>query len=217
MCGIVGIVGEGEIALHLVQGIGRLECRGYDSCGLATLNSLGIEVRKDVGTLAEVACRHALASAHGRAGIAHTRWATHGGVSQENAHPHLSCDRSFAVVHNGIISNYQSLREELRSRGNHFFFSETDTEVFAHLVEEIYRSGNSVEQAFVNALHRLEGTFAIAMISTHDPNRVYCAREKSPLILGLGSNTTFVASDVNATVYPKSRDPRGRGVCRAIP
>jgi glucosamine--fructose-6-phosphate aminotransferase (isomerizing) len=130
-------------------------------------------------------------------GIAHTRWATHGGVSLKNAHPHLSCDRGFAVVHNGIISNHETLRTELTAHG-HRFSSETDTEVFVHLLEEMYRPGVSVEGAFIQALRRLEGSFAIAMISSHDPRRIFCARQKSPLILGIGSEANFVGSDVNA-------------------
>ena len=198
MCGIVGIVGNnGEVAPLLVKSIARLEYRGYDSCGVATLNSVGIEVRKDVGPVERVACRQGLALAHGGLGIAHTRWATHGGVSQANAHPHLSCDRNFAVVHNGIISNHHTLRTELKSHGHHFS-SETDTEVFAHLLEEMHRPGVSVEEAFVNALHRLEGTFAMAMISSHEPKRIFCAKEKSPLILGIGSEANFIGSDANA-------------------
>ncbi|TAK08413.1 glutamine--fructose-6-phosphate transaminase (isomerizing) [bacterium] len=197
MCGIVGVIGKDEVASLLVQSIARLEYRGYDSCGLAVLNSGGIDVRKDVGPVKDVALRQGFALAHGELGIAHTRWATHGGVSKENAHPHLSCDRNFAVVHNGIISNHQTLRNELRSRG-HRFFSETDTEVFAHLLEEIHRSAVSMEETFVQALRRLEGTFAIGMISTREPKRIFCAREKSPLILGIASETYFVGSDVNA-------------------
>ena len=198
MCGIVGIIGDnGEAAPLLVQGITRLEYRGYDSSGLATLNSGGIEVRKGVGAVDEVASQQGLASAHGTLGIAHTRWATHGGVSQENAHPHLSCDKNFAVVHNGIISNHQDLRSELKNRGHHFS-SQTDTEVFAHLLEEMHRSGMTVEEAFVRALQRLEGTFAIAMISCHDRKRLFCARRMSPLILGIASDKFFVGSDVNA-------------------
>jgi len=197
MCGIVGVIGKDEVASLLVQSIARLEYRGYDSCGLAVLNSGGIDVRKDVGPVEDVALRQGFALAHGELGIAHTRWATHGGVSKENAHPHLSCDRNFAVVHNGIISNHQTLRNELRSRG-HRFLSETDTEVFAHLLEEIHRSAVSMEETFVQALRRLEGTFAIGMISTREPKRIFCAREKSPLILGIAAETYFVGSDVNA-------------------
>lgn len=197
MCGIVGIVSQEQVAPLLVKGLSQLEYRGYDSCGVAALNSGGIEVRKDVGPVEEVACRIGLTSLHGGLGIAHTRWATHGGVSTGNAHPHLSCDRSFAVVHNGIISNHEALRSDLRARG-HGFSSQTDTEVFAHLLEETYRELRSVEEAFVEALRRLEGTYAIAMISAHDPKRLYCARQKSPLILGIGSGTQFLGSDINA-------------------
>lgn len=197
MCGIVGIVGEGEVAPLLVQSLARLEYRGYDSCGVAIVNSHGIEVRKDVGPVAEVAYRQGLSLAHGTVGIAHTRWATHGGVSRENAHPHLSCDGNFAVVHNGILSNHRALRAELQSRG-HRFSSQTDTEVFAHLLEEMHRPGDAVEKTFVQALHRLEGSFAVAMISIHDPQRIYCARHKSPLIIGVGAGVQFLGSDVNA-------------------
>jgi len=197
MCGIVGIVGKGDIAPELVKCIARLEYRGYDSCGLATLNSGGIEVRKDVGPVSQVACEQGLALAHGGLGIAHTRWATHGGVSQENAHPHVSCDKTFAVVHNGIVSNYQALRKELQSQG-HRFSSETDTEVFAHLLEETHGPGTTVEEAFVKALRYVHGTFAVAMISSHDREKIFCAREKSPLILGLAAEANFIGSDVNA-------------------
>lgn len=197
MCGIIGVVGDGEVASLLVTSLERLEYRGYDSCGLATLNGNGIELRKDAGPVAEVAERLGLALAQGRLGIAHTRWATHGGVSRENAHPHLSCDKAFAVVHNGIISNYQALRHELEGRG-HRFYSQTDTEVFPHLLEDQYRNGHSVEEAFVEALRRLEGTFAIAAISRHDPEHLFCARERSPLLLGISPERKFVGSDVNA-------------------
>ena len=174
MCGIVGIVSNSEVAPILVKSIAQMEYRGYDSCGVATLNGAGIEMRKDVGSVEEVALREGLSMAHGRIGIAHTRWATHGGVSRENAHPHLSCDGNFAVVHNGIISNHQTLKTELLNRG-HRFLSETDTEVFAHLLEEMYAPGVSVEKVFIRALRRLEGTFAFAMISTYDPKRIFCA------------------------------------------
>src|SRR5262245_3786185 len=128
MCGIVGIVGTDEVAPLLIECVTRLECRGYDSCGLAIYNGTGIEVRKDVGVFEDVAGRWDMISLPGQLGIAHTRRATHGDVSQENAHPHLSCDRSFAVVDNGIISNNRDLKTELQKRGNHFFFSHTDTE-----------------------------------------------------------------------------------------
>jgi glucosamine--fructose-6-phosphate aminotransferase (isomerizing) len=195
MCGIVGIVGTDEVAPFLVESAARLECREYDSCGLAIYNDTEIELRKDVGVFEDVARRWDMISVHGQLGLAHTRRATHGGVSQENAHPHLSCDRSFAVVHNGIISNYSDLKTELQKRGNHFFFSHTDTEVIVHLLEEAYQ-GCSVDEAFLKVLRRLEGTFAVAMISTGEPQKIFCASQKSPLILGINSATRFVSSNV---------------------
>jgi glutamine---fructose-6-phosphate transaminase (isomerizing) len=155
MCGIVGIIGKEPVAPLLVKSLTRLEYRGYDSCGVAAMSDRGIELRKDVGDVTEVAKQLDLATTPGEIGIAHTRWATHGGVSRENAHPHLSCDGNFAIVHNGIISNYHVLRTDLQRRGHHFS-SETDTEVLAHLLEETYLPGVSVEEAFIKALHHLE-------------------------------------------------------------
>jgi len=195
MSGIVGIAGTDEVAPLLVESVIRLECQDYDSCGLAIYNGTGIEVRKDVGVFEDVARRWDLLSVHGQLGIAHTRKATHGDVSQENAHPHLSCDRSFAVVHNGIISNYGDLKAQLQKQGNHFFFSHTDSEVIAHLMEEAYQSC-SVDEAFLEVLRRLEGTFAVAVISSGEPQKIFCASQKSPLILGITSETKFVSSNV---------------------
>jgi glutamine---fructose-6-phosphate transaminase (isomerizing) len=197
MCGIVGIIGETQVAPLLVKSLMRLEYRGYDSCGVATITESGIEVHKDVGAVSEVAERQGLSATHGHVGIAHTRWATHGGVSRENAHPHVSCDGHFAVAHNGIISNHRALRADLQRRG-HRFSSETDTEVFTHLLEETYQYGVSVEEAFVKALHHLEGTFAIVMISRYDAQKIFCAREQSPLILGIAPGINFIGSDANA-------------------
>jgi glutamine---fructose-6-phosphate transaminase (isomerizing) len=197
MCGIVGIVGHEAVAPLLVKSLTHLEYRGYDSCGVAAFSAQGIEIRKDVGGVTEVAERQGLADIQGHIGIAHTRWATHSGVSRENAHPHLSCDGNFAIVHNGIISNHHALRADLARRGHHFS-SETDTAVLAHLIEETYAPGVSVEEAFIKALHHLEGTFAVAMISCHEADKLFCAREKSPLILGIASDANFVGSDLNA-------------------
>src|SRR5215510_4224545 len=197
MFNIIDIVGKTNIAALLVESLARLGDRQGDSCGLAILNEeIGIDLRKGVGAVEEVAGRFGMMSAQGRLGIAHTRRATHGDVSSENTHPHLSCDRSFAVVHNGIISNHEEIRKGLRDRGNHFYFSDTDTEVIVHLMEEVYQ-GNFVEQAFVRMLRCLAGTFAIAMISTYEPRKIFCARQKRPLILGIGSETKFVSSDIN--------------------
>jgi glutamine---fructose-6-phosphate transaminase (isomerizing) len=205
MSNIIGIVGKTNVAPLLVQSLASLGDRQGDSCGLAILNEeIGINLRKGVGAVEEVAGRFGMMSAQGRLGIAHTRCATHGGVSPENAHPHLSCDRSFGVVHNGIISNHEEIRKGLRDRGHHFFFSDTDTEVIVHLMEEVYRAGLFVEQAFVRMLRCLAGTFAIAMISTYEPRKIFCARQKSALILGIGSEAKFVSSDINA-LLPHTR------------
>ena len=133
----------------------------------------------------------------GSVGIAHTRWATHGAVTQANAHPHTSCAADFAVVHNGIIANYRYLREELVSEG-HEFRSSTDTETIVHLIEKYHRSMGSLERAFVKALGRLEGSYAVAMVSLHEPDRIYCARFESPLLIGTRADATYLGSDVNA-------------------
>ena len=199
MSDISGIVGKTNVAPLLVESLARLGDRRGDSCGWAILDEeMGIDLRKGVGAVEEVAGQFDMISAQGQLGIAHTRWTTHGGVSPENAQPHLSCDRSFAVVHNGIISNHEEIRKGLRDRGHHFFFSDTDTEVIVHLMEEVYQPGLSVEQAFARALRCLEGTFAIAMISAHEPRKIFCTRQKRPLILGIDSETKFVSSDINA-------------------
>jgi glucosamine--fructose-6-phosphate aminotransferase (isomerizing) len=203
MCGIVGIIAKDAVAPRLVHSLMRLEYRGYDSCGVAVISDHGIEVRKDIGGVTEVAERQKLVLTRGNIGIAHTRWATHGGVSRENAHPHLSCDGNFAIVHNGIISNYHTLKTDLIQRGHHFS-SETDTEVLAHLLEETFLPGASLEEAFIKALRCLDGTFAIVMLSRHEPNKLFCAREKSPLLLGIGLDATFVGSDLNA-ILPYTR------------
>ena len=198
MCGIVGIAGRWEVAHQLVDSILRLEYRPHDSCGLATLTASAIEVWKDVGPVQEVLIPRALALADGALGIAHMRCATHGEVCQENAHPHLSCDKAFAVVHNGTISNFERIRDELQAKRNHLFFSDTDSEVIVHLLEETVRDSRSVEEAFVRVLRLLKGTFAIAMISTYEPNRIFCARQNSPLLLGIGVDAIFVGSDINS-------------------
>jgi glutamine---fructose-6-phosphate transaminase (isomerizing) len=205
MSNIIGIVGKTNIAPLLVESLVRLGDRQADSCGLAILNEeIGIDLRKGVGAVEEVAGRFGMISAQGRLGIAHTRRATHGRVSPENAHPHLSCDRRFGVVHNGMISNHEEIKEGLQDRGHHFFFSDTDTEVIVHLMEEVYRACLFVEQAFVRMLRCLAGTFAIALISSYEPRKIFCARQDSPLILGIGSKAKFVSSDINA-LLPHTR------------
>src|SRR5262245_56367836 len=167
MCGIAGIVGRRPIAQALLESIRNLEYRGYDSCGVAVVSKAGITIRKDVGTVEEVNRRMSLGDIEGTVGIAHPRWATHGEVTRANAHPHVSCSGDFALVHNGIIANYRHLREELVSEG-HQFRSSTDTETIVHLVEKYYRTMGSVERAFVKALGRLEGSYAVALVSVHE-------------------------------------------------
>ena len=199
MCGIVGIAGRGNVSDRLFRCIKNLEYRGYDSCGVALLSEQGIEVRKNIGAVDEVDKIEHLTEPRGDTGIAHTRWATHGGVTQINSHPHLSGDGQFAVIHNGIISNYRELRQELSAAG-HTFLSETDTEVIPHLLEAMYAEEQDVERALLRALKRLEGTYAFACITACDPRKIYCARKESPLVLGIGSETMFLASDINSFI-----------------
>lgn len=199
MCGIVGIAGFKNVAADLFDCIKNLEYRGYDSCGVAVLSDEGIELRKNTGTIDEVNKIEHLTEPQGKIGLAHTRWATHGGVTKENAHPHLSCEKNFAVVHNGIISNYRDLREALTQSG-HIFRSETDTEVIPHLLEEFYQQERDVEQALCKTFQRLEGTYAFAFVTTHEPKKIFCARKESPLVLGIGNRVTFLASDLNSFI-----------------
>ena len=197
MCGISGMINAKNVAHPLYASIRNLEYRGYDSCGMALLDAGKIQTRKNTGGVEEVNQRERLTQLSGRLGIAHTRWATHGVVSRENAHPHLSTDEAFAVVHNGIFSNYQDLREELEAEGVPFC-SQTDTEVFVQLVARHYERLQNTERAFVAALEQMEGSFAIVMISVHEPDRLFCAKRDSPLILGLGEGSNYVGSDINA-------------------
>ena len=197
MCGISGIVHSENFGRNLFNSIRNLEYRGYDSCGVAVIQNGKIDLRKNIGGIDDVNLKERLDQMQGKIGIAHTRWATHGGVTQENAHPHLSANRKFAVVHNGIISNYQQLRERLLSEGV-CFDSLTDTEVFVNLLEKSYTECNDLEQAFLAALQQIEGSFSIVMLSSHDPEHLYCVKKESPLLLGLGEGCNYVGSDINA-------------------
>lgn len=190
MCGIVGCVGQ-DVSELLVRGLKRLEYRGYDSYGFATLEGNGIKVVKEVGKIRDVKLGRS------RVGIAHTRWATHGKVNRENAHPHLSCDGKVAIVHNGIISNYLELRSRLEGRG-HRFKSETDSEVIAHLLEE-HLKGSSVKRAMLKTVKELKGDFSfIAMFKGIET--LVGARFGPPLVIGLGTDEGFLASDVLAFI-----------------
>ena len=197
MCGISGIVDLEPIGTRLFTSIRNLEYRGYDSCGIATLHEGQINARKNTGGVDEVNSTEQLDQLPGTIGIAHTRWATHGGVTQENAHPHLSMRNEFAIAHNGIISNYQRLREQLVQQGFEFR-SLTDSEVISNLLENAFYEEQDVEQALQSTLKKLEGTFGLVMISLHDPERIYAAKQESPLMVGLGEGTNYVGSDINA-------------------
>jgi glucosamine--fructose-6-phosphate aminotransferase (isomerizing) len=195
MCGIVGYIGPRLASPLLIEGLKRLEYRGYDSAGIAVMNGKGVETRKTAGKISRLETAVAEAPVHGTLGIAHTRWATHGAPTQGNAHPHVSDDGTIAVVHNGIIENATPLRKMLEERG-YIFRSETDTEVIAHLIEEFF-DGN-LEEAVIRALRQIEGTYGIAVVSSADPQKIVAARKGSPLLVGLGENEYFVASDVSA-------------------
>ncbi|MGE5727333.1 MAG: glutamine--fructose-6-phosphate transaminase (isomerizing) [Gemmatimonas sp.] len=195
MCGIVGYVGPRSATPLLLEGLKRLEYRGYDSAGIAIMNGKGLETRKAPGKISELEALVASTPIIGTLGIAHTRWATHGAPNFINSHPQMSCDEKIGVVHNGIIENGSALRQALEELG-HSFRSDTDTEVLAHLIEEVYE-GN-LEEAVIEALSRVEGTYGIAVVSSDDRDKIVAARKGSPLLVGLGEGEYFIASDVSA-------------------
>lgn len=198
MCGIVGYTGSQEAAPILLEGLKKLEYRGYDSAGIAVLDDNRISVSKVTGRIANLCKKTADGkNCPGTVGIGHTRWATHGAPTDTNAHPHMSNDGKFAVVHNGIIENYIALREELTEKG-YRFESQTDTEVIVHLIE-MYYSGN-LKNAVIKASSRLRGSYALGVVCTDEPEKLYAAREASPLILGVGIGENYFASDVTALV-----------------
>ncbi len=198
MCGIVGFTGVQGAAPILLDGLKKLEYRGYDSAGIAVMDKSKISVSKVTGRIANLCAKtHDGADMPGVTGIGHTRWATHGAPTEENAHPHLSNDGRFAVVHNGIIENYLTLREELIRDGYHFE-SETDTEVIVHLIELYYKG--DMHEALVKTTNRLQGSYALGVICADEPGKMYAVREASPLILGVGLHENFFASDVTALV-----------------
>ena len=200
MCGVVGYIGSKEAAPILIDGLQRLEYRGYDSAGIAVLNGGKIASSKEVGRLANLEKMLAADPIKGTRGIGHTRWATHGAPSQVNSHPHFSSDRAIAVVHNGIIENYAELRDELVAKG-HKFLSETDTEVVPHLIEQALKDGaKSPAEAILLTLKRLRGAYALGILFQSEPDAIFCARKGSPLIIGLGEKENFIASDVPAII-----------------
>ncbi len=196
MCGIVGYIGPRPAVPILLDGLRRLEYRGYDSAGLAVLSpNEGLAVRRASGKLRNLEEALRLHPVDGSYGIGHTRWATHGRPTEENAHPHRDCSGRFVVVHNGIIENYLELKQQLESEG-HLLRTETDTEVIAHLVEKHFQG--SLEEAVRQAVHRLTGLFALAVIAEVDPHKIVAARSGPPIVLGLGESESFLASDVPA-------------------
>jgi glucosamine--fructose-6-phosphate aminotransferase (isomerizing) len=198
LCGIFGCILRGGMAAPLIHGgLKRLEYRGYDSVGFATIDSGVLHVRKDKGRIDEVVEELKMTEMPGSIGMGHTRWATHGAPMMVNAHPHTDCEGRIAVIHNGVIENFLELKEELLNKG-HNFASRTDTEVIAHLVEEEMKGDVELGEAILKALRQLEGSYAVAVISPSDPNRIYCARNESPLVLGVSEEGTFCASDVPA-------------------
>ena len=203
MCGIVGYIGERPAVPLLLQGLRRLEYRGYDSAGITVLANGALDTRKAVGKIAELEKILGNGKApRGSVGIAHTRWATHGSPTTENAHPHTDCDGEFAIVHNGIIENASTLRHKLENLG-HRFRSETDTEVIAHLIEEAYE--DSLEEAVRAALGQVEGAYGLAIISSRDPDKIVVARHGSPLLLGIGEHGEYYAASDVAAVLSETR------------
>jgi len=196
MCGIIAYIGEKSAVPILIEGLKKLEYRGYDSAGICLAQNHRLAVIKRKGKIAELESVAELNAITARIGIAHTRWATHGAPNEINAHPHLSCHGKIAIVHNGIIENYHSLKAMLEKEGHHFV-SETDSEVLAHLIEKFYRS--DLAAAVLKALHNVDGTFGLAVMH-QDEERLVIARRGSPIIIGLGENETIVASDAVSIV-----------------
>ncbi len=194
MCGIVGFISSGQVVPTVLDCLHTLQYRGYDSAGIATIDNGHIFCRKGIGAVDAVNREHNLEELSGNIGIGHVRWATHGGVTDTNAHPHIDCKSEVVLVHNGIIDNYQSLKQRLQSR--HQFVSETDTEVICHLIEEFLAEGASFQEAMLNSMAYLEGSYAIAAISSREPDKILGARKGSPLVVGMSQNGYFVASDI---------------------
>ena len=202
MCGIVGYIGPRKVSSVILDGLRRLEYRGYDSAGIAVINGKDIQVVRSAGKLRELEENLRLMQLDGTFGLGHTRWATHGRPTEENAHPHRDCSGSMVVVHNGIIENYKDLKRELQAAG-HKFATETDTEVIAHLIEEARkgRPGMSLEDGVRGAVPRLSGSYAFAAVSSTDPQKIVATRNGPPLVIGLGKDEYFVASDVPAILH----------------
>ena len=202
MCGIVGYVGDKQAADFLLEGLAKLEYRGYDSAGIAVFDGSSVRVEKSVGRLASLRDKIRDDMPQGTMGIGHTRWATHGRPSDVNAHPHTDCSGDFVVVHNGIIENYLSLKEDLIEKG-HAFRSETDTEVVAHLLEEVY-NGDFVSSVR-EVLRRIEGSYSLVFMSAKHPGTLIATKQDNPLVIGIGEGENFIASDIPAIIQRTRR------------
>src|SRR5258708_23387766 len=196
MCGIVGYVGNKQVVLLIIECLRKLEYRGYDSAGIAVVNDgHDLEIRRAEGKLRNLEEAIRLSPIDGTYGIGHTRWATHGRPTEENAHPHRDCTGRVVVVHNGIIENYLQLKERLR-KTDHRFVTETDTEIIAHLIEEYLRKDHSFEKAVRATVQDLRGIFALAIINAHDPDTIIALRQGPPVLIRLADRDFFVASDI---------------------
>ncbi len=194
MCGIVGVVSSDDVSEKLYNGLANLEYRGYDSVGMCFVHNNNFKIKKGVGKLEEVHKKVNFLKFPGNIGIAHCRWSTHGAVTKKNAHPHVDCKNKISVVHNGIIENYSELKDLLTKSG-HKFYSQTDTEVIAHLIEENLNS-NGILDAVRKSLSEIEGSYALGILYADEPEKLIAARNESPLIIGIGKNENFIASDV---------------------
>src|SRR6476620_2028445 len=203
MCGIIGYIGDKQVLPILIDGLRRLEYRGYDSAGVAVVKNGSIELRRSAGKLARLEEAIAGSPLDGEYGIGHTRWATHGRPTEENAHPHRDCTGRIVVVHNGIIENYLDLKKQLQKEG-HTFVTETDTEIVAHLVEREMKD-DGLENAVRGALLLMRGHFALVRISADDPEKIVTVRNGPPIVVGLGEGEFFVASDIPA-ILSHTRD-----------
>ncbi len=200
MCGIFGCITENDNVAPIIHAsLKRLEYRGYDSVGIATLSDGVVHIKKDQGKIDEVHKAHNLDDLPGTIGIGHTRWATHGAPLKVNSHPHVDCTGQIVAVHNGIIENYAELKMDLENHG-HTFVSKTDTEVIPHLIEEAFKKNPSLTltEAVQGVVKQLEGSYALAIISTKEPDKIICARNESPLVIGVGKNAVYCASDLTA-------------------
>lgn len=203
MCGIIGYVGKRKASEVITEGLKRLEYRGYDSVGIAVQNGETVEVKKEKGMVEEISTALNFLSVIGNVGLGHTRWATHGVPCKANAHPHSACDKKVVLAHNGVIENFSELKKELLAK-NHKFDSETDSEVIAHLIEEELKLAADPKKAFLSALNRLHGSYAVVAMIGND-EKIYVARKNSPLVIGVGKGEMFCASDIPAMLkYTKT-------------